>query len=164
MEKEEEKTLLEKICKQVETQIETIDTAGVHPGNVEYLYKHVDIHKDIANEKYWKEKIDMRYIVGSYNEGSYGRRRRDSRGRYMEGNYGRRGVDSKYRGEEMLNEMYHAYGEYSEGSNYGHQDSTYKLEIMADALIDFVEHIKKQAKSPEEKQIIEDAVRELSEK
>lgn len=60
-EKEEEKkpmqeTVLEKIENKI-TQIITND--GVKKENVDYLYKLVDIHKDLKNENYWKIKEEI---------------------------------------------------------------------------------------------------------
>ena len=48
----EQKDLLEK----VEKQIEETSKEGVKRENVEYLYKLVDIHKDLKNEEYWEKK------------------------------------------------------------------------------------------------------------
>lgn len=45
-----------KVLEEVENQIKLIKEEGVKPDNVEYLYKLVDIHKDIKNEDYWKMK------------------------------------------------------------------------------------------------------------
>jgi len=45
-----------KVLEEVENQIKLIKEEGVKPDNVEYLYKLVDIHKDIKNEDYWKVK------------------------------------------------------------------------------------------------------------
>lgn len=47
-----------KVLEDVEKQIELIKEEGVKPDNVEYLYKLVDIHKDLKNEDYWKVKED----------------------------------------------------------------------------------------------------------
>lgn len=44
------------ILEKVEEQIETIKAEGVNKENVDYLFKLVDIHKDLKNEKYWKIK------------------------------------------------------------------------------------------------------------
>ena len=54
---EKEKPMLENTLEKVENKInELINTEGVKRENVEYLYKLVDIHKDLKNEKYWKVK------------------------------------------------------------------------------------------------------------
>ena len=74
----EEKNWCEETLKIVESQIGDINNSGIVSSNIDYLYKLVDIHKDLSNEKYWKEKIDIMYR--EYND-NYGRRRRDSRGR-----------------------------------------------------------------------------------
>ena len=100
---EEKKETMHKICEQVEELIGKISEEGIQADNVELLGDLVDIHKDIANEKYWdvkKEGIKMRYNreYDEYNEGSYGRRGRDSRGRYT-------GRGMMHEGEEMIEEM-----------------------------------------------------------
>lgn len=46
-------TMLEKVENRL-TQI--INTEGVKRENIDYLYKLVDIHKDLKNEDYWKIK------------------------------------------------------------------------------------------------------------
>ena len=105
---------MDKLKQQVEECIKSISENGLCRDEVDYLGKLVDIHKDIENECYWKDKIklkkeesEMRYNEygrgdydrrGGYREG-YGRRRRDSRGRYMESGYGH------YMPEEMMEEM-----------------------------------------------------------
>lgn len=60
-EKEEDKkpmqdTMLEKLENKI-SQI--INTEGVKKDNVDYLYKLVDIHKDLKNENYWKIKEEI---------------------------------------------------------------------------------------------------------
>lgn len=46
------------ILQDIEKQIEIIKNEGVKRENIEYLYKLVDIHKDLKNEEYWKVKED----------------------------------------------------------------------------------------------------------
>ena len=54
---EEEKTTQDSVLEKVESKInELVNTEGVKRENVDYLYKLVDIHKDLKNEKYWKVK------------------------------------------------------------------------------------------------------------
>lgn len=50
------------LLEKVEKQIAETAKDGVQRENVEYLYKLVDIHKDMKNEEYWKKKEDY------YNE------------------------------------------------------------------------------------------------
>ena len=60
---EEKKGMNENVLEKVESEInELIGTEGVKRENVDYLYKLVDIHKDLKNENYWKEKEEK------YNE------------------------------------------------------------------------------------------------
>lgn len=152
---------MDKVKEQIEKLIEKICTEEVNVNNVDLLYKLVDIHKDIENENYWKEKI-MRYR-DSYNEDSYGRRGvpGSGRGRYREGGYGRRG---NYRGEEMLDDMYQGYQEYSEGKEmYGADNKTMEsFEYMLKAFKDYYKHLKKEASSQEEVQMLEQTAREIS--
>lgn len=168
------KEIRENINKQVEEKINSILKDGVKQANVDYLYKLVDIHKDIANEEYWeenKEDTDMRYKGYNRDEyrdsGNYGRRSRDSRGRYQEGGYNRRG---NYRGHEMIDEMQEHYGNYSEGreeysrGNYGAKQDTLKsLEYMLESVVDFIEMLKHDASSQEEVQMIKEYTKQISE-
>jgi len=48
-----EDTILEKVEEKIK---ELMSKEGVKKETVDYLYKLVDIHKDIKNEKYWKKK------------------------------------------------------------------------------------------------------------
>ena len=59
MEDEKKKVVLEKVEEKIN---ELINTEGVKRENVDYLYKLVDIHKDLKNENYWKVKEEK------YNE------------------------------------------------------------------------------------------------
>lgn len=173
---------LDKLKQETENVICDILEEGIKMDNIELLDKVVDIHKDIANEEYWnvkKEDIDMRYMRGSYSEGrggnygnygrdsygeygegSYGRRRRDSRGRYMEG-----GRSGNYRGHEMLEDMQYSYGEYTEGRDkYGaDQETMESFKYMLKSFKDYYKHLKQEASSQQEVQMLEDVAREISE-
>ena len=161
-----ENNIKERITKETEQKITEVLDQGLHEGNVDLLYTLVDIHKDIANENYWEEKEDaMRYRNysegGSYNRGSYNEygargRSRDSRGRY--------------RGHEMMDDMYQAYGEYNEGKeryqrgSYGAKEDTMKsLEYMLESMVDFVEMLKQDANSQEEVELIRHYTKKISE-
>lgn len=167
---------MEKLKEQVESQINSLVEEGITQENVDYIYRLIDIHKDIANEEYWKKKEEM-YMYrnsgyGNYGRENYGRdnygrgRERDSRGRYKEGgNYGR-----NYRGDEMIDEMYKGYQGYSEGreeygrGNYGAKEGTMKsLEYMLQSVTDFLEMLKQDANSQEEMQLIQEYTRQISE-
>lgn len=157
----EEKKLTDKVLEQVEEAINGVLEQKVQPGNADYLYKLIDIHKDIKNEEYWKEEKNMRYGNYGENYGTYGRR--DSRGRYMEGNYGRRGVDSKYRGEEIMDDMYQAYQEYNDGKEmYGADGETMEsFKYMLKAFKDYYKHLKQEASSQEEVKLLEKTAKEI---
>ena len=190
MEEKKEQKFIEKIKKESEKIINGILEQGINEENLDYLYKVVDIHKDIANEEYWlvkKEDIEMRYRGysegygaynegGSYNDGSYGRRGvpGTGRGRYNEGSYGRRGVKGtgrgRYRGEEMMDEMQFHYGNYSEGKeeysagNYGAEGETMKaLEYMMESVVEFVKMLEQEASSQKEIELIKHYTKKISE-
>lgn len=173
MEKETKKEPKESkvsLSEQIDKQIESILEKGINTDNITYLGKLIDINKDCENIKYWKEKIHMYRESGSYNEG-YGRYRESGRyneGGYNAGSYGRRGVKGtgrgRYRGEEMMDEMYMNYGEYSEGrDNYGADQATlHSLKSMLDSVKKFMKHLEQEASSREEVEMIKETAKEIS--
>lgn len=173
---EQEKNWCENIKEQAEEQIKKIANEGINAGNINYLGEIVDIHKDLANEEYWKVKEEnyMRYRESSYGnyDEMYGTRRRDSRGRYMDGgSYNRRGVPGsgrgRYRGHEMLDEMYDNYGNYAEANNSGSygakEESKHSLRNMLNSAEDFFAVIMEEAQSPEEIKMVKETARRISE-
>lgn len=177
VQEQNEEKLNDKIKRQVEDKInEILDKNGVQSSNVDYLYKLVDIHKDISNEDYWnkkKEALNMNYRYGNYEEDypNYGRRGMPGTGR---GNYGRRGVPGtgrgRYRGEDMLEDMHEMYSEYSDGKeeynrgNYGAKDDTMRsLDYMLKSVVQFMQMLEEDASSDEEMQLIKKYARKISE-
>ena len=179
MEQETEKKetkVLDKLKEETDKSMKRVLEQGVQTNNVDFLYKMIDIKKDIAEIE--KEEQEMMY--GNYGRGSYGEyseggnysggRRRDSRGRYMEGDsYGRRGVPGsgrgRYRGEEMMDEMAYHYGNYNEGrEQYGADEETMKsFKYMLKSFKDYYKHLKQEASSQQEVKMLEDVAREISE-
>lgn len=168
-----EKEIVELLNEKVEKIIKKIIDEDSVLENIALVYQLEDIHKDIKNEEYWKEKIEMMdygyngYGNGSYNEGSYGRRgvAGTGRGRYHAGgNYGRRGVDAKYRGNELLDEMYQTYNDYSDGKeNYGADKQTMEsFKYMVKSFKDYYKHLKQNASGQEEMQILDQAIDEMA--
>ena len=171
----EEKSVIDKVTEEVDKSIKRIMEQGVQTNNIDFLYKMIDVKKDIAEIE--KEEQEMMYSnYGNYdNYGEYDRsygggRRRDSRGRYMEGgSYGRRGVKGtgrgRYRGEEMMDEMAYHYGNYNEGrEQYGADEETMKsFKYMLKSFKDYYKHLKEEASSQQEVQMLEDVAREISE-
>ena len=54
----------EKLIEQINEKLSTIVEEGINVNNLEALGKLIDIHKDLANEEYWKVKkevLNMRY-------------------------------------------------------------------------------------------------------
>ena len=173
---ENKKELREKVTKETEKKIEEVLEQGLEIGNVDLLYTLVDIHKDIANEEYWEKKEEtMRYgNYGAGRGGSYNGYGAGRGGSYNEGgSYGRRGVKGsgrgRYRGEEMMDEMYEGYQGYSEGKeryergSYGAKEDTMKsLEYMLESMVGFVEMLKQDANSQEEVQLIKEYTRRIA--
>lgn len=171
----EEKNVIDKVTEEVDKSIKRIMEQGVQTNNIDFLYKMIDVKKDIAEIE--KEEQEMMYgnyerdSYREYNDGSYnGGRRRDSRGRYMAGDsYGRRGVPGtgrgRYRGEEMMDEMAYHYGNYNEGrERYGADEETMKsFKYMLKSFKDYYKHLKDEASSQQEVQMLEDVAREISE-
>ena len=91
---------------------------------------------------------DVAVLSGNHNGNGYG--------------FGDGGARGNYRGEEALDGVYEAYRAYSESGSYGTQDNMQKIEMMTDSLMDFVNHVKKIAKTPEERQFIDRKIQELS--
>lgn len=163
---ETKEDVLIKTKSEVEKIIKQITESGLQIANVELLYKLIDIHKDIENEKYWKEK-EENMMYRDYDNYSGGRSR-DSRGRYME-SYGRRGVPGtgrgRYRGYDMIEEMGEHYGDYSEGRDtYGNDRETEKsFDKMLQSLEDFTYLIMQEADSQDKIEKVRKTARKISE-
>lgn len=161
---QENKTWDEELLINVEKQISEVIEENINTDNITYLGKLVDIHKDIKNENYWKEKIKMYRDRDYYGDHSYGRT-----GRYMENSYGRQGEKgtgsySKYRGDDKLDEMHDYYGNYSESkSRYGtSEDSKKSLKYMLNSVEDFFCMLMEDVNSNEEMQMIKETARRIS--
>lgn len=166
MEEKEKQELLKKAKEETEKAIKKVVDQGIQLNNIDFLYKAIDIHKDLANEEYWKtkEEKNMYREYDNYSD-SYGRRGVPGTGRrrYREsgnGNYGRR-----YRGEEILGEMMDNYSNYSEGKEmYGADQETMKsFKYMLKSFKDYYKHLKEEANSPEEIKLLEQTAREMLE-
>ena len=180
MDKETQRKLLTSTGESIK---EVLDQ-GIQASNIEFLDKVVDIHKDAMEIQEMKGESSMRYgenygrggygnygNYGNYGEnygrggnyGNYGESYgRDSYGRG--GSYGRRGYDAKYRGDDMIDEMYQNYHGYSESRNYGAgEDSKRSLEYMMKSVVDFIRMLEQDASSPEEIEIIKKYTRQISE-
>lgn len=150
---------MDKLKEEIEKQIETLVTAGVG-NNVTKLGMLVDIHKDLANEEYWKNKKEVMEM--RYND--YGRR---YRGDY-EGDYGRRGR-RRYRGEDMIDELNENYMNYSDAQsevfngNYGAESDMEKsVEGIMKNICKIVEELGETG-SPEVAKIIKKHIKKMEE-
>ncbi len=55
----EDKFQTEDLKEMVENRLKEFSIEDVNPDNLDILYKLVDIHKDLANEEYWKIKKEV---------------------------------------------------------------------------------------------------------
>lgn len=165
------KNAMEELKSKVKEQIETITQQGIQPNNIDYIYKLVDIHKDLANEEYWKKKEEKYMNYREYGEG-YGRRGVPGTGRYR-GEYGRRGVKGtgrgRYRGEDAMMEMQESYDEYNEAyeeamnGNYGAEGGMVKsAEGIMKNVYEIVEELS-EADVPEVMHIIKKYAKKMGE-
>ena len=142
----------EEIIKKTKEQIKQILDEEINPNNLEYLYKLVDIYKDI------KEVECMNY--GNYGN-YYGRRAGyDAYGNYDRGNYGARGYNRRYRGHDHLDRMYDDYGRYMESrERYGAgEESDKSFHYMIKSLEDFIKVLHEEAETPQQKQMINETL------
>lgn len=138
-----EDKLIEKLCE----YLETVADRNLDATDIDYLYKVVDIYKDI------KEVQNMNY------------------GRYdAYGEYGRKGVDARYRGEAYMDSMRGSYrtyedarNEYNNGNYGAKEDGLKELDYMMHAAMKFIKMIKQEATSPEEQEIIRKHIMKISE-
>ena len=169
----EEKETLKKLKKEVEEKIEKTLENGIDENNVVYIYKLIDIHKDIENEEYWKKKEEM-MMYRDYEDYNYGRRGVPGTGRYRDGAYGRRGVPGtgrgRYRGEDMIEDMHESYNDYTDNKeeygrgNYGAKEDTIRsLDYMLKSVVQFMQMLEEDATSEEEMQLIKKYSRKISE-
>lgn len=173
---EEQNTMLS-LKELVETELKDILNIGIQEDNIDNLGKLVDIHKDIENEEYWKEKEEV-YKMRYYDENKYGEGRYGEDNYGAEHSYGRRGVPGtgrgrgRYRGpESKMHEMMEHYGNYSAASdaasrgNYGaEQDSIQALEYMLESVCQFMDMLERDAGSQEEAQMIKKYARKIGER
>lgn len=148
----------EKILQRTSEFIERVGEQGLDTVDIDYLFKVVDIHKDM-------KEVECMNNYGRYDAyGNYG-----NYGEY--GNsYGRRGVDARYRGESYMDGMansyrnYEAYrNEYNNGNYGAKEDGLKELEYMLHALVKFAKTIKEEATSPEEQEIVRKHFMKISE-
>ena len=149
---------MEEMVKRLCEYIEKAGSMNLDATDIDYLYKVVDIYKDL------KEAENMNNGYGNYNAyGNYG-----NYGEYNE--YGRRGVDSKYRAESYMDSMRGSYRNYEDArneynrGNYGaKEDGLKELEYMMHAAMKFIKMVKEEATSPEEQEIVRKHIMKISE-
>lgn len=173
----EEQNTMQSLKELVEAELKDIVNTGIQQENLDNLDKLIDIHKDIENEEYWKEKKEV-YRMRYYDENRYGDDRYGDNYR-MDRSYGRRGRpmnaprDSRgrYRGpEEKMHEMMEHYGDYTVASdaanrgNYGaEEDSMKSLDSMLRCVVIFMDMLEENADSQEEAQMIKKYRKKISE-
>lgn len=149
---EKELTTTESIKSEIEKILGELSSEGINQSNIDYIGKLIDAHKDLSNEEYWdKKEENMRYgnyRRDDYDDMSYGRRKRDSRGRY--------------RGDDMIDEMRDHYDRYNDSRRYGGRDTSESLEYMLESIVCFVEMLQEDA-SEQDMNLIRKYTRKISE-
>jgi hypothetical protein len=142
-----EKELKTKLNEQINEKLKQIIEEKINASNLDDLFKVVDIYKDL------KEVENMNY-------GNYGNNYANSYGRPGFDSYGRRGYDMKYRGEEYLDRVHGEYGRYADSmSRYGAgADSDKSFHYMVKALEDFIKVLYEEANTPQQKQMLQEAM------
>ena len=176
MDEKKETNVIEKVTEEVDKSIERIMQNGVQTNNIDFLYKMIDIKKDIAEIE--KEEEEMMYREGgSYRAGRGSNGMYRTGGSYGEGSYGRRGVpgsgrgryrggqgSGRYRGDEMMDEMIYHYGNYSESGQYGAEgESMEALSNLMESAYEYFKELKQNANSPDEVKMMEHYFRKMGE-
>lgn len=150
----------DKVIQKMEESIGNILNEGLNTNNLDHLYKLSKI-KHLA-----KEDKEMYGEYGNYNGrrpgyDTYGRGNYGNYGEYNGyGNYGARGRDRRYRGDDYLDRMAGEYGRYEESrERYGAGKETEEsYRYMAEALKDFTKYLFETAQTPQQKQMLRDAI------
>lgn len=160
--------LNKKLKEEIHKLKEQISEEGIEANNnLEYLYKLVDIEKDICEIE--EDKDSMRYN----DYGRYGRDEYGIQGNFGRDEYGRRGnyrARGNYRGNDYMDSMYNEYNRYEEGreqynrgGNYNaKEDSIKSLEYMMESTVDLVKMLYENAQSQEEVNIIKKHIKKMS--
>lgn len=136
----EEVSMLDRVREAIEKPMELILKSGVSSNNLDYLYKLIDVYKDVENIEYWNAKEEhMRYK-------DYQRRPEDS-------------IDTMFRN-------YRAYSENKEMNDRSvssiNKDSMMCLENMLISVVDFIKMLKTEASTQEEIDLIHKYLRKLN--
>ena len=146
----------EKLEKKTEESIEKILNDSWNTNNVDIVYKLKKINHMAKEDK----KMYGEY--GNYNgrRPGYDTYGRDEYGRSGYGNYGARGRDMRYRGNDYLDRISGEYNRYEESrERYGAgKESDESFHFMADSLKDFARYLFERAETPQQKQMLKDAL------
>lgn len=132
--------MLDRVREAVEKPIDLILKSGVSSNNLDYLYKLIDVYKDVENIEYWNAKEEhMRY------------------------------KDYQRRPEDSIDTMFRNYGAYSENKEMSdrsassiNKDGMMCLENMLIGVVDFVKMLKTEASTQEEIDLIHKYIRKLN--
>lgn len=136
----------------VETELKDILNIGIQEDNIDNLSKLVDIHKDLENEEYWKHK-EMKY---EHEE--------------SERKSGLVKVEKHKELKEKVHEIMEHCEHYSsamdameQGDYEAAQISMRSLRYMLESACQFMNMLAREAKSPEEMQLIRKYARRIGE-
>lgn len=155
----------DKVIEKTEESIKKIIDDGITTNNLDHLYKLSKIkHMAKEDKEMYGNYSGRRAGYDSYGRGNYGNY--EGYGNYSEygrGNYGARGRDMKYRGDDYLDRMYGEYGRYEESrQRYGAgKESDEAFRFMSESLKDFAKYLFETAETPQQKQMLREALQSL---
>lgn len=139
---------MEKMMRAIMQELHEIEERGLSGGNLELAYRLIDMYKDLKNVEYWEAKMhkEREDMEGYSSRG----RRRDSMGRYS-----RDGGYSYADGGTG--------GGYSNNDNYSYRSSYdgHSLDDCVDDMVERLEEMARDARSPEEREKIHAYVKKI---
>ena len=133
-----------RLCSNIERELTDITDKGLSSSNLDNAYKLMTMYKDIK-----KVESGMYDKGGSYSDGAYASRHRDSLGRYTHNAY-RGGLDDKYNSYLDSKSAYRANNSFDAKS-----DVVHKLEEYMDSFANEMEDMLRDSDTPEERQTIQ---------
>ena len=133
-----------RLCANIERELTDITDRGLSSNNLDTAYKLMAMYKDIK-----KVESGMYDKGGSFNDGSYASRHRDSLGRYTR---------STYKGDlgDKLNSYLDSKSAYRANNTYDAKtDVMHKLEEYMDSFANEMEDMLRDSDTPEERQTIQ---------
>ena len=143
---------MEKMMRAIMQELHTIEERGLSGSNIEFAYRLIDMYKDLKNVEYWEAKMQMEQQEEGYSSRG---RRRDSMGRYSRNGGGYSYADGGNGG-----------GGYSRRNSFrssydNEQSFGESLEDCVEAMVEKLEDMANDARSPEEREKIQSYIKKI---